>query len=94
MTKQISILMAAVFAFGFAMTVIAPDAEAGRRSRRNLAIGLGAAAATAIIIGSSRRARADDGYYYDERPRMSCRRLYIRCEDGSDWACRKYDRYC
>lgn len=94
MTKHISMLMAAVFAFGFAMTVIAPDAEAGRRSRRNVAIGLGALAATAIIVGSSRRARADDGYYVDDRPRMSCRRLRYRCEDGSDWACRKYDRHC
>lgn len=81
--------MLALAAFAGAMTAFDTSAQAGHRGR-GLAIGLTAAAATAIILSES--ARAERRHY--RRYRMSCRELYYRCEDGSAWACDKYDYRC
>lgn len=68
------------------------------RHGRGLALGiLGAAAATAIIAGSSRARAYDDGYYYygrPYRPRWSCWQLREACDDGADWACRRFYHRC
>lgn len=68
------------------------------RRGRGLALGiLGAAAATAIIAGASRAHAYDDGYYYSRRhyrPRWSCWQLRDACDDGADWACRRFYNRC
>ncbi len=68
------------------------------RHGRGVALGiLGAAAATAVIAGAARADRYDDGYYYyrdSYRPRWSCWRLRDACDDGADWACRRFYRQC
>jgi hypothetical protein len=59
-----------------------------RRSNRgrNVAIGVGAAILGGIILNEAARANTyrDDG--------LSCGQLARRCDDGLDWACRKFER--
>ncbi len=64
-----------------------------RRSRgKNIGKGIAAGAAAAILLGiASEAARANDDYDDD---RGYCRRLAYKCDDGRDWACRKFDRNC
>ena len=66
-------------------------AEAGRRGR-NVAVGVLAGAAALAIIANSNRAHASD-YSYGRRDgwRARCNRWYNRCQDGSDWACEKFE---
>ncbi len=86
MRKMLSLLVALMAVMALQMTVLDNSADAKRYRTRTI-VGIGAAAlvAGAIIAGSS-RAHA--------RPRYSCRSLWYRCENGSDWACRKYDNHC
>lgn len=62
------------------------------RGARNVALGvLGAAAAVAIIAGASNAARAErrrDDY------RDRCRFYDRKCDQGENWACRKFDDNC
>ena len=63
-----------------------------RRSRRNRRRAIGAAAATAAIIGlgiAASQSRAEP--HYGSR---YCRRMRWRCDDGERWACRKFYRNC
>src|SRR5262245_25737617 len=60
--------------------------------RRDVAIGLGIAAAvgTAIILSEAARAEGHRRY----RRSSYCGGLLYRCEDGSRWACRRYEDRC
>jgi microcompartment protein CcmK/EutM len=90
--KIAAVLMTALMAFSVGVTAFVDTADAGRRSRRNAAIGIGAGIATLAIIAaasSSRRAYANE-----RRPgngRNYCGRLLRRCNNGNDWACEKYE---
>lgn len=94
--KTASAFTTALTAFSLALASFAGAADAGHRGR-NAAIGVAAGIATlAIIAGASSRAHAhdyDDGDYQPRRSswRARCERLYDRCNDGSDWACEKYE---
>lgn len=90
MSRTMSVAMIALSVFLTGLTAFESPAEAGRRGR-NLAIGLGAAAAAAIILSETARASERRSY---RRSRMSCGELADRCEDGSDWACERYYRRC
>ncbi len=91
MKKIIASASVAAILAGALITAAPADARS-RHHGRNVGVGvLAGAAALAIIAGSSRRAHAEDRYDDDER---QCRRWRHRCEDGSGWACRKYDRNC
>jgi len=61
---------------------------------RNIGIGIAAAAAAAILLSQGARAssRHNDDDHYSHRDQ--CRRWDRRCDDGADWACRKYRREC
>lgn len=85
--------LVALTAISAALPVVTTSAEA--RRGRGLAIGAGVVlGATALAIAGSRnRAYAGDRYYEDDGDRQ-CRRWRHRCNDGSDWACSKYDRNC
>lgn len=94
MKKFATSSLAALMAVSAVIPAVTTSAEARNRGR-NVALGvLGGAAALAIIAGSSRRAHASDYEdNYDDGDRQ-CRRWRYRCEDGSSWACRKFDRNC
>ena len=60
---------------------------------RNVAAGVAAGVIGAIILNEA--AKASSREVVEERsPRHSCRSLSRRCDDGQDWACRKFDRQC
>ena len=88
MKHSISLAMAALAAFAISTAAFDNSAEARIRGR-HVAIGLGAAAATAIILSGA--ARADERRRYR---RYSCEDLYDLCSEGRDWACHKYERRC
>lgn len=94
--KTASILATGLMVFSLALTSSGGTADAGHRGR-NTAIGVAAGIATlAIIAGaSSRRAHADDyddgEHHHHHSYRGRCERLLDRCNDGSDWACEKYE---
>lgn len=90
--KSISALMAGLMVFSIGLTTLADHADAGHRSRRNAAVGVALGAAALAVIAASKNARADEEY----RPRRNswrnrCMRLLDRCNDGSNWACEKYE---
>jgi hypothetical protein len=60
--------------------------------RRGAAIGLGIAAAVGTAIILSEAARADGHRRY--RRSSYCGDLLYRCEDGSRWACRRFEDRC
>lgn len=97
--KLTSLIMTGLMIFALGVTAFADAADAGKRSRRNAAIGIGLGAATlAIIAAGSSKARAeryDDDYEYRPRRRgPSCGELRWRCERGNEWACDRYDYRC
>lgn len=79
--------LAALMAMFAVMPASTTPAEA--RHGRGLAIGAGVVLGAAALAAAA-EARDRRGYSW----RRQCRRWYIRCEDGSDWACEKYDRHC
>ena len=86
--------LVALTAIGAVLPVATTSAEARRGYGRGLAIGAGVVlGATALAIAGSRN-RAYAGDRYDDDGGGQCRRWRHRCRDGSDWACRKYDRNC
>jgi len=82
-------VLMALCAFGLGMTSFHSDAEAGRRTGRNVAIGVAAGLATMAIISGAARANERE-----RRGRNSCARLLDKCEDGQEWACDKYEARC
>lgn len=66
-------------------------ARRGKRRRgKNIGKGIAAGAAAAILLGIAAEAANAD----DDDDRGYCRRLAYKCDDGRDWACRKFDRNC
>lgn len=75
-----------------------------RRNKDKIGKGAAAAAAAALLLGlaASSASKADEsedegGYDdgdddYSRGP--SCGQLQYKCNNGSDWACRKHDRSC
>lgn len=79
-----------------------PAPQVRRRGGGNkagkIAGGIAAGIAAGIILNEISKSQAAPAY--DDRPRyrdgghLSCRQLRFRCEDGRDWACRRYDERC
>ncbi len=91
------IALAAVMAFATCVP-LASEAEARRRGAAIAAGVLVGAAALAIAAGAA-NAGERRSYSYEERSHYrsggdQCRRWHNHCEDGRDWACRKFDRHC
>jgi hypothetical protein len=65
---------------------------------RNIAIGVGAAVATGIILNEAAKAESRSGpvrsYDAEEEHDRSCRRWMRKCDDGERWACKKFDNNC
>ena len=55
-----------------------------------IALGIGAVVGTAIILSEAARAEGHRRY----RRSSYCGDLLYRCEDGSRWACRKFQDRC
>jgi hypothetical protein len=95
MSKCISALaLAALIAFSAAVPLAAP-AEAKNRTGRNIAIGAAVGITALAIAGAA--ANAEPRRYERYEPRVSrqdCRRWARHCDQGSGWACNKYDRHC
>lgn len=69
--------------------------EVKGKGARNVALGvLGAAAAVAIIAGASNSAKADRRRDDDDDEGNRCDFYDRKCNNGHDWACRKFDRNC
>ena len=86
--------LVALLAFGAALPATSTPAEAGHRRGALIAGGI-ILGATALAIAGSRRAHASTPDYdddEDEAYRRQCRRLEHRCNEGSDWACERYER--
>lgn len=66
------------------------DVQQVDRRGRGIALGIGALIGTAIILNEAARA---DGHRRYQRSSM-CGRLLYRCEDGSEWSCRRYEDRC
>lgn len=71
-----------------------PQVHHGHKNRshtgRNVAAGVAAGVIGAIILNEAAKASSSSSSY--ESDGLSCRQLERRCDDGKDWACRKYDR--
>ncbi|MGE0766423.1 MAG: hypothetical protein AB7L90_08165 [Hyphomicrobiaceae bacterium] len=63
----------------------------GRHRGGKIAGGIAAGIAGALILNEIAKSQAAPAYRDDG---LSCRQLRFRCEDGRDWACRKFDRQC
>mgnify|MGYP000563054649 CR=1 FL=1 len=83
----------AALAAAFVLAGTAAESQAKNRTARNIAIGVGAAIATGIILSEAARARGRDYYSSDDHYRR-CRSLLRKCDDGRNWACRKFNDEC
>ena len=66
--------------------------KTGRRNRGRVAAGI-----TLGIIGAAAIASQSHRYYrdsYESRHERRCRRWMYRCDNGSYYDCRKFDRSC
>ncbi len=95
MSTRISALaLAALMAFSAALPV-ATTAEAKNNTGRNVAIGAAVGITALAIAGAA--ANAEPRRYDRYEPRVSrqdCRRWARHCDQGSGWACGKYERHC
>ncbi|MEQ1669869.1 MAG: hypothetical protein ABL893_03330 [Hyphomicrobium sp.] len=97
MKKTVTSALAALMAVSTLIPLTSTAAEARRGHGRGLAIGAGVLLGAAALAAAANR---DSAYAGERRYRSydsgegQCRRWRHRCEDGSDWACRKYDRNC
>lgn len=83
----------AALAATFVVAGVAAESQAKSRTGRNIAIGVGAALVTGLIISESARARGRDYYSTDDHYRR-CRSLMRQCDNGKGWACRKFENNC
>ena len=87
--------LAALMAISALIPATTTTAEA--RRGRGLAIGAGVLIGAAALAAAANHDRAYAGerrhYSYDDGE-SQCRRWNYRCDQGSDWACRKFDRNC
>ncbi|MEQ1713058.1 MAG: hypothetical protein ABL908_16875 [Hyphomicrobium sp.] len=94
--------MAKLFAAALAVMLVLGGtgyAEAKKNhTGRNIAIGVGAALATGIILNEAARAEGRSSvrrYDSEDGHDRTCRRWRRLCNDeGERWACRKYDNNC
>jgi len=92
MSKRMSVLaLAALLAVTAALPLAAP-AEAKNRTGRNIAIGAAVGITALAIAGAA--ANAEPRRYEPRVSRQDCRRWARHCDQGSGWACNKYDRHC
>jgi hypothetical protein len=93
MNKIATSTLAALMAVSAVLPAMTTQAEA-RRGRGALIAGGVILGATALAIAGSRRSHASEYYADDEDDswRRRCRQLEHRCNEGSDWACEKYER--
>lgn len=94
--KTPSLAVTAVMALCVGFTAFIDTADAGKRSRRNAAIGVAAGLATLAIIAaasSSKKAHANEGYRRRGHGggENYCARLLRRCNNGSNYSCEKYE---
>ena len=68
----------------------ASDVVPTRDRGLGVALGIGAVVGTAIILSEAARAEGHRRY----RRSSYCGDLLYRCEDGSRWACRRYEDRC
>lgn len=88
--------LAALIAITAALPATTQPAEARNRGAKIAAGVVLGAAALAIIANSNRAHASDDGDY---EPRLNryqrrCQKLSDRCDNGSQWACDKYEDDC
>jgi hypothetical protein len=94
MNKIATSTLAALMAVTAVIPATTTSAEAGHRRGAWIAGGV-ILGATALAIAGSRRAHASEVYVdedEDEAFRRRCHQLEHRCNEGSDWACEKYER--
>lgn len=97
MKHTASIFMTALMAFAVGVTAFIDTADAGKRSRRNAAIGVGAGVVALAIIAAasqSKKAHAEERSYRRSGyggGRNYCGRLLRKCNNGNGWACEKYE---
>lgn len=95
--KTASIFMTALMAFAVGATAFVDTADAGKRSRRNAVVGVGVGlAALALIAAASQSKKAYAGERSYRRNGYGggqnyCGRLLRKCNNGSNWACEKYE---
>jgi hypothetical protein len=93
MSKIAVAALAAVLALA-----VTGQAEAKKsNTARNIAIGVGAAVATGIILNEAAEAESRGTVrYYDSEAEhdRKCRNWMRKCDDGQNWACRKLDNHC
>lgn len=94
MKKFATQALAALLAASVVVPTLSTSAEARHGRRGALIAGGVILGATALAIASSRHAHADEYYSddYDDTFRRRCRYLAHRCNEGSDWACDKYEQ--
>jgi hypothetical protein len=90
MKKLATTSLAALMAVSAVMPAMTTSAEAGHG--RGVAIGAGVILGAAALAAAANAADARE--YRRSRWRQRCRYWYNRCEDGSDWACEKYENRC
>ena len=93
MTRFSTAALAALLAIGAAVPATTQPAEARHRGAA-IAGGVILGAAALAIIANSNRAHAGEYYERDNRHERwvsHCRRLYNRCQDGSNRACDEYE---
>jgi hypothetical protein len=93
MKSLTSTAMAALLAVSAIIPATSQPAEA--RNRGAWIAGGVILGATALAIAGSRRSHASEVYVdedEDEAFRRRCHQLEHRCNEGSDWACEKYER--
>jgi hypothetical protein len=92
MNKITASALAALMAVSAVIPATTQPAEARRRGAAIVG-GVILGAAALAIIANSNRARADDGDYTPRRSnwQIRCDNWYNRCQNGSDWACEKFE---
>lgn len=92
MNKIATSTLAALMAVTAVIPATTTSADAGHRRGAWIAGGV-ILGATALAIAGSRRSHASEYYADDEGDqwRRRCHRLEHRCNEGSDWACEKYE---
>ncbi len=95
MKKLATSALAVLMAFSAAIPVATTSAEARNRGAK-IAGGIILGAAALAIIANSNRANAGEyrrsgDYGRRDGWRSQCRRWYNRCQDGSNWACEKFE---
>ena len=93
--KSMSVALAALLAVSASLPAAAP-AEARNRGGK-IAAGIALGVVAGALLANSSRAHArdyNDGPRYRSRGASACERWAWKCDNGNDWACRKFDNNC